>query len=214
VNDVLIGLAAVAIGALFCLRGYVAMRTIIPLWALFGGFMFGAGLVASVGDDGFLRSAAAWIVGIAVGLLFASVAYLYFEVSVVVAMATAGFALGTGLLTALGVRWSWLVVLGGLAAGVLLALLAIASDLPAFLLIALTVLGGATTIVFGLMLLVGTLQTDELDDASTTELVDASWWWYAVYLAAVIAGFIAQSRLTASLRTSPRDQWAGARHAR
>lgn len=208
-NDVLIGLSAVAIGAVFCLRGYVAMRTIIPLWALFGGFMFGAGLVASIGNDGFLRSVAAWMVGLVVGALFASVAYLYFEVSVVVAMGTAGFAIGTGLLTTIGVRWSWLVVLGGLVAGVLLALLAIASDLPAFLLIALTVLGGATTVVFGLMLLAGTLQTDDLDDASTTELVDASWWWYVIYLAAVTIGFVEQSRLQSALRTSPREQWSG-----
>lgn len=209
-NDALLGLFAVAIGALFCFRGYAAMRTIIPLWALFGGFMLGAGLVAGVGDENFLRSALAWIVGLAVGLLFAAFAYLYFEVSVVLAMGTAGFALGSGLLTALGVSWSWLVVLGGLAAGVLLAFLAIVADLPALLLIVVTVLGGATAVVFGLMLLFGTLETEQLDDASTTELVDASWWWYAIYGATVLAGLVTQSRLVASLRVPPREQWLGA----
>lgn len=212
-NDVVIGVAAVVVGAVFCLRGYVAMRTIIPLWALFGGFMLGAGLVAGAGGDGFLRSVLAWVVGAAVGLLFASVAYLWFEVSVIVAMATAGFAIGTGLLTALGVRWSWLVVLGGLAVGVLLAVVAIGSDLPAMLLVLLTVLGGASTVVFGLMLLAGTLGTDDLDEAATTELVDASWWWYAVYAAVAVVGLVAQLRHPALLRTAPRDQWARRRAA-
>lgn len=207
-NDVVIGVAAVVVGAVFCLRGYVAMRTIIPLWALFGGFMLGAGLVAGAGGDGFLQSVLAWVVGAAVGVVFASVAYLWFEVSVIVAMATAGFAIGTGLLTALGVRWSWLVVLGGLVVGVLLAVIAIGSDLPAMLLVILTVLGGASTVVFGLMLLAGTIDTDDLDEAATTELVDASWWWYATYVAVAVVGLVAQLRHPSLLHTAPRDQWA------
>jgi len=211
-NDVLLGLAAIAIGALFTARGYIAMRQIIPLWALFSGFMLGAGLVSSVNDDGFLRSVASWIVGLAVGLVFAAFAYLYFEVSVVLAMGTVGFALGSSVLSALGVRWSWLVVLGGLVAGVLLAIAAIRTNMPALLLIVLTVLGGASVVVFGLMLLFGTVDTRELDDATTTDHLGASGWWYAVYLAIVVAGFVAQAR-DVSARHSPREQWAGAAQA-
>jgi len=44
---------------------------------------------------------------LAVAILFGLIAYLYYEVAVVLAMAAIGFALGTGLMVALGVRWSW-----------------------------------------------------------------------------------------------------------
>jgi len=207
-NDVLVGLAAIAIGLLFCLRGYVAMRLIIPVWAFFAGFMLGAGLVAGLGDEGFLRSAAAWLTGLAIGLLFAAIAYLYFVVSIVLAMGTVGFALGTAALTALDVTWSWVVVLGGLAAGVLLAVLAIATDLPAVVLIVLTAFGGASVAVFGLMLILGAVQTGDLDSEAATRTADDDWWWYAISLVLAITGVVVQSRIAASLRASARDLWS------
>lgn len=207
-SDALVGLAAIAIGLAFCLRGYVAMRVVIPLWAFFGGFMFGAGLGAGAGDEGFLRSAAAWLVGLAIGLVFAAIAYLFFEVSIVLAMGTVGFALGTAALTALDVTWSWVVVLGGIAAGVLLAVLAIAADLPAIVLIVLTAFGGASVAVFGLMLLVGAVQTGDLDSGATTRNADDDWWWYAMYVALAVTGLVVQARIAATLRSSAREQWS------
>jgi hypothetical protein len=207
-NDVLVGLAAIAIGLLFCFRGYVAMRLIIPVWAFFAGFMLGAGLVAGVGDEGFLQSAAAWLTGLAIGLLFAAIAYLYFVVSIVLAMGTVGFALGTAALTALDVTWSWVVVLGGLAAGVLLAVVAIATDLPAVVLIVLTAFGGASVAVFGLMLILGVVQTGELDSEAATRTADDDWWWYAISLVLAVGGVVVQSRIAASLRASARDLWS------
>ena len=31
-NDVILGILAIAIGALFALRGYLTMRVVIPIW--------------------------------------------------------------------------------------------------------------------------------------------------------------------------------------
>ncbi len=50
-------------------------------------------------------------------LLFGLLAYLYYEVSVVLAMSAIGFALGTSLMVAIGVTWSWLIVVIGVIAG-------------------------------------------------------------------------------------------------
>jgi hypothetical protein len=106
------------------------------------------------------------------------------------------------------------VVLGGIAAGVLLAILAIAADLPAVVLIVLTGFGGASVAVFGLMLLVGAIQTGELDSTAATRTADDDWWWYAIYFALAVTGLIVQSRIAATLRASARDQWsAGGRPA-
>jgi hypothetical protein len=190
VNDVLVALLAIAAGALFCFRGYLAMRIVIPIWGGFAGFMLGAGIVAT-GDAGFLRTGLAWIVGIAVGLLFAALAYLYYELSVVIGMAAIGFAIGSSLMVALGVDWNWVIVLVGLLVAVLLAAVA-----------------GASAIVFGIMLLVGTLQSSELEQGSVTERLGDDWWWFAIYLGLVVTGVIAQVSATDRIRASLRDSWS------
>lgn len=207
-QDVILGLLAIAVGAMFCFRGYLAMRLIIPIWGGFAGFMLGAGLVASVEDAGFLRSVVAWVVGIALALIFAGFAYLYFEVSVAIAMAGIGFALGTGVMVAIGVTWSWLIVLVGVAAGILLAGFAIVGDLPMVLLTVLTAFAGSTAVVGGIMLLAGVVETDEFESVATTKRLDDDWWWYAIYVVVAVAGIIAQFSDTDRGRGTARESWA------
>ncbi|HYN32535.1 MAG TPA: DUF4203 domain-containing protein, partial [Ilumatobacteraceae bacterium] len=127
-SDITVGVIAILTGAVFCFRGYLAMRIIIPLWGAFAGFMLGAGIVA--GADGFLGSALGWIVGIVLAVVFGLLAYLYYEVAVLLGMMAIGFTLGASLMVALGVTWSWLIVLSGVALAVVLAFVALAADLP------------------------------------------------------------------------------------
>jgi hypothetical protein len=208
-QDVIVGLLAIAVGALFCFRGYLAMRIIIPIWGGFAGFMLGAGLVASFEDAGFLRSAVAWVVGIAVALLFAVCAYLYYEISVAIAMAAIGFTLGTSIMVALGVTWSWVIILVGVFLAIVLAIIAIGGDVPMLLLTFLTALAGASTIVAGAMLLTGAVNTNEFESVSTTERLDDDWWWYVIYAVLAVAGIVAQladrNRRVGSVRESWRD---------
>lgn len=207
-EDVVIGLLAIAAGTLLCLRGYLAMRIIISIWGAFAGFLFGAGVVDSITGDGFLRTIIGWMVGLGVASLFAALAYLYFEVSVLLGMGAIGFALGTSVMAALGVSWSWLVVLAGVAAGALLAIVALVTDLPTIILVVLTATGGASTTVFGAMLLVGTVDSTAFESAATTDHLDVGWWWYAAYLALVAVGLVAQLRSAEALRQSIREQWS------
>jgi len=208
VSDVLFGVLAVLVGLLFCLRGYLAMRFVIPIWGAFAGFMLGAGLVASFANEGFLTSVLAWVVGAALGVLFALFAYLYYEVSVLVAMGAIGFALGSSVMVALGVTWSWLIVLVGVALSIVLAVIAIVADMPMAILTVLTAFGGASVTVAGIMLLFGVLSVSDFDSVTTTQTLDDDWWWYAIYLGLAIFGMIAQLRSTSSLRASLREAWA------
>ena len=79
-QDVVVGLLAIAVGALFAFRGYFAMRLIIPIWGVFAGFMLGAGLVSSASNDGFLRSVLGWVIGVVLAALFALAAPRAFHV--------------------------------------------------------------------------------------------------------------------------------------
>ncbi len=206
-EDVIVGLLAIAIGALFCFRGWLMLRIIIPIWGAFAGFVLGAGLVANIGNEGFLSSVLGWIVGVVVAVVFGLIAYLYYEVSVVIAMAAIGFSISTSVLVALGITWSWLTILSGVALGVILALVAILGNLPMVILTVLSAAAGASTIVGGLMLMFGVVDTSQFSSAATTEALDIDWWWYGIYIGLAVAGIIAQVRLVDRLTGSMRDSW-------
>jgi hypothetical protein len=207
-NDVVLGLVAILIGTVFCFRGYFAMRIIIPIWGAFAGFVLGAGLV-SVGDGEFLSTVLSWIVGLAVALVFGLIAYLYYEVAVFIGMTSIGFVLGTTVMAALGVTWSWLVILVGVITAAVLALIAIVGDMPMVLLTLLTALAGASAITGGLMLMFGVIDTEGFDSSVTTESATDDWWWYAIYAALVIAGIISQLRENDLQQASLRAAWSG-----
>lgn len=205
-NDIVVGIIALLTGAVFCFRGYLAMRLVIPIWGAFAGFLLGAGLVS--GDAGFLGNALGWLVGLGLAIVFGAIAYLYYEVAVIIGMTAIGFALGTSLMVALGVTWSWVIVLSGVVLAVVLALVAIAGDLPMVLLTVLTALAGASTIVAGLMLLFGVVDVEDFDIGTTTEYVADDWWWFVIYGGLVVAGLIAQFTDVDRRRESLRQAWA------
>ena len=205
-NDIVVGTIALLTGAVFCFRGYLAMRVVIPLWGAFAGFMLGAGLVS--GDAGFLGNALGWLVGFGLAIVFGVIAYLYYAVSVVIGMMGIGFVLGTSLMVALGVSWSWLIVLSGVVLAVVLAFVAIAGDLPMVLLTVLTALAGASAIVAGLMLFVGTFDADDFSIGQTTEYVADDWWWFVIYGGLVVGGIIAQFTDVDRRRETLREAWS------
>ncbi|WFR71461.1 DUF4203 domain-containing protein [Prescottella defluvii] len=205
-SDIVIGILAIVVGAVFCFRGVPAMRFVIALWGAFAGLNLGAGLVSAITGDSYLGTALGWMAGLLVAVLFSVLAYLYYAVAVTLMMASVGFALGTAATVAVGVTWDWVIVTVGVILGVALAVLTLAVDLPAALLVVVSVLGGAVAIVGGAMLLTGVLDTADFDDTSITETVGDGWWWYALYLVLVVAGVIAQLRMLGRER-SLRDQW-------
>lgn len=205
-SDVVIGLVTLLVGAVFCFRGYLAMRVVIPIWGAFAGFMLGAGIAS--GSDGFLGSAFGWILAIALGIVFGLIAYLYYSVAVIIAMTAIGFVLGASVLVAFGVTWNWVIVLGGVTLAVILSFIAIAGDVPMLLLTVLTATAGASTIVAGLMLLFGVVELDDYDLAATTKFAADDWWWYVIYGGLVVAGIIAQLSDTDRRRASLREAWA------
>jgi hypothetical protein len=207
VQDVGIGFVAVLIGALLCFRGYAALRVVIALWGALAGFVLGAGLVSGITGEGFLGSLLAWGVGVGVALLFGVLAYLYYAISVVIGMGAIGFTLGATGMIALGVTWSWVVVLVGLAVGILLAALAIVGDLPLVILAVLGAFAGASTVIGGLLLIAGVIDRQDLATTETTESLVLGWWWTVGYLALGITGVLVQLRSAEARRGTLRDSW-------
>ena len=107
-------------------------------------------------------------------------------------MGAIGFSLGTTLMVVLGVTWSWLIVLVGLLVGVALAALAIVGDLPLLVLAVLGAFAGASVTITGLLLLGGTLGSDDLAATSTTTGFELGTFWTIAYLLLAVAGLSAQ----------------------
>ena len=206
-NDILIGSFIVLVGALFCFRGYLAMRFVIPIWGGFTGFMLGAGLVASFTDDGFLATLLGWGVGLGVGILFALLAYFFYEIAVLLAMGSIGFTLTATVMTGLGITWNWLIVLAGVAVGAVMAFIAIAGDMPMVLLTILTASAGAGAIVAGLFLILGKVDLTDFENPEITQTLVIETWWYWLYLALFIMGILFQMRSTLDMRASLREAW-------
>ena len=208
-TDIIVGIIAVLVGALLCFRGYLAMRALISVWGAFIGFLLGAGLVAGITHSGFLSAVIGWVVGIVLAIVFGVLAYLFYQVAVVLGMAAIGFTLGTSLMAAFHIQWSWVTVLVGIAAGLVLAVIAIAGDLPAVLLAVLTALAGASVVVFGVMLLVGTINSTEFTTGELTAKLNANWVWYAAYVVLAVVGIIVQGTHLNRAKRSMRQQWYG-----
>lgn len=193
-NDIVLGIAAIVVGLFLCVAGAVALRFVIAVWGAFVGFNLGAGLVAHFWDTGFLSSATGWVAGLVLAILFASIAYLYYAVAILLVTISIGFALGSAAMGALGIEWSWLVILVAVLAGAALGFVAIIANLPHVVLVILSALGGSSAVVTGTMLVTGVLESADFDTAAVTEGIDRDWFWYALYLALVLFGVLAQTR--------------------
>ncbi len=190
----ILGIAAIIVGLLFCIAGAIALRFVISLWGAFVGFNLGAGIVAHFWDTGYLSTATGWVVGLVLAIGFAVIAYLYYAVAVLLATTSIGFALGAAFMGAVGVDWNWLVIVVAVLVGALLGFVAIVANLPRMLLVVLSSLGGASATVTGIMLVTGTLDSADFEHSYVTEAIDQQWYWYALYFALAIAGAVIQSR--------------------
>ena len=206
-DTIVVGIIAVLIGALLCFRGYVTMRLIISLFGAFVGFLLGAGLVAGVTDSSFGQLALSWLVGIIGAVLFGVLAYFSYQVAVVIGMAAIGFTIGTTVMAAVGVGSQAATVAVGLVAGALLAVIAIATDLPAVILVVLTALAGASVTVAGVMVIAGTIGINRMTAEGVSAEMSRGWWWYVLYGGLALLGIIAQLRAQSRGSRTMRQQW-------
>jgi hypothetical protein len=211
--DIVLGLFAILAGGVMLFAGQFVLRLILPIWGFFAGFAFGAGLFAELADERLLGTVLGWVTGFVFAIIFAVLAYLYYAVAVVLAMAAFGFAIGAGLISALGIDWNWVGVLVGLVVGAVLGLLAVVGNMPMIVLAVASSIAGAVSIVGGLMLLFGTLNSADLTRSSFNSALHSGWFWYALLLVLALIGIVAQTRQRLVMRRSINEVWYAERSA-
>ena len=205
--DIILGILAIIAGGVMLFAGQFVLRLVIPIWGFLAGFAAGAGLVAGLADERFLGTVLGWLLGRVFGLVFAVLAYLYYYIAVTLAMGAFGFAIGSGLVVALGIDWNWLAVLVGLVLGVVIGLVSIFANMPMIVLVVFSSFAGAVGVVGGLMLLVGSLNSADFTTGDVTNTVQDSWAWSLLLLVLALAGIFSQARQRVAMRRTVHETW-------
>jgi hypothetical protein len=205
--DILLGLLAIIAGVAMLVAGRFALRLVLPFWGFFVGFAFGAGLVADLADERFLGTVLGWVLGLVFAVVFAVLAYASYYVAVVLAMGAFGFAIGSGLVVAIGIDWNWLAVVVGLVVGVIIGLVSVFANMPMIVLVVLSSFAGAVGVVGGLMLLVGSLNSANFTRGDFTNTVHDSWAWALLVLVLALGGIAVQATQRVTTPRTVHEVW-------
>jgi hypothetical protein len=211
-DDLIVGSLALILGLAVCFAGLQVFMVTLPIWGFIAGFFVGAAGWEALVGDGFLRTVTGWIIGLAVGAVFALLSYFFWYVGAIIAAGSTGALLGSGLMAALNVDADWLVFIVSAIGAVLVAILAIILVLPAFIVVVNTALLGAMATVAGAMLVLNRVEIDDLRYGSTWAMIEESWFWLVVWMFVAAAGLIAQIRWMSDFRL-PEDRWTRAQMA-
>ncbi|MCG2803346.1 MAG: DUF4203 domain-containing protein, partial [Cellulomonas sp.] len=132
--ELVVGLLAVLVGTLLCFRGYAAMRLVIGLFGAWVGFVVGARLVADAAGGSALAGVPGWVGALVGAFVLGLLAYLSYQVAVVLGFAAFGYTVAASAMSGLGVQTGWVVQAVAVAAGIGLGVLAIRGNLPAVVL--------------------------------------------------------------------------------
>lgn len=143
------------IGLAMLVYGYRWFRILLPFWAFFVGFSAVTAVVSGIFGQNFFSTVLACIPGLLLGLIFAVLSFVGWSLVVLIWAGSVGFALGSGLISALGAN-GWLIVfLFGLAGAIAFIVLASRAELKKYLPIFLTACAGATMVLSAVLLLFG-----------------------------------------------------------
>jgi len=196
-----IGLLGLLVGLGFVFYGFGLFLILLPIWAFFFGFLFGAGAVTALFGDGFLSTATGWVIGFGVGVLFAILSYLFYWFAVVFIGASVGYTMGLGLLAWLGNGGGNLAgFIFGLVGALIVAGIVVVLRVPKYLIILLTAVAGAFAAVAGLALIFNRLTLAQLDTGSFGAfhaVQDLNWIWPLAAVVLAVVGIVYQMRMTA-----------------
>ena len=168
----------------------------LPIWGFFAGFWLGAQTTSLLFGAGFLATTTGWVVGFVAGLVFALLSYFFYLFGVALIAAAAGAALVSGFLGLFGLGSGFIALILALIGAVVLAGVTIIFNLQKYVIIWLTAVGGANSVILSVLLLFGRLSIDDLSTAGSAirPVLQDSWFWVIVWIVLAIIGIVFQIR--------------------
>ena len=216
--EILVGIVLALVGLAVCFFGLRFWFILLPVFGAVTGFFVGAGVMQDVFGTGFLSTATSWIVGIVVAVVFALLAWYVWYAGAIIMAGAVGASLFTGILHAINNQpWGLVAFVVALIGAVIFAVGALMLNLPIYIVIVNSAIGGASLAIAGLLTLLGTITTVELANGVTFAVVDEtsrglSWLWVLAWIVLVIAGIYYQLRSVNEARL-PEQRWVPARAA-
>jgi hypothetical protein len=195
--QLLMAILAVVIGLAFAFGGWRFFLLLLPLWGFFIGFSLATEGMRALTGDGTFATVTGWVVGLVVALVFAGLAYLFYYAAVAIFAGTVGYTIGAAAWGIIGNEQGVIAFVIGLVVGVVLAIAVLALNVPRYLVIVLTGLGGAAAIVAGWFLLIGKVPADNVTWWQVGQLIKDSWFYLVVWALIAAAGILAQLRAPA-----------------
>jgi hypothetical protein len=161
------------------------------------GLSIGGAIISDANGSAFLNTFLGIFVGFVLGLVFAVIAYLYYYVAVVVMAGGLGYWAGSGFVLLLGFNPGMLSAVIGIAVGIFIGLLAILSNAPKYVLIALTAIAGSAATIGGILLLFNQIPLATYSYTTAHVAISNSFVWTVAALALLILGMVSQIRTTA-----------------
>ena len=202
-NDAVIGLIAILVGLLACLAGYAVFRVVLPILGFFVGLGLGAQLAARILNEQYLSSPLAWVIAIVIGLVIATIAFLWWYVSVALTIGGLGYAIGYGGAVGLGVGNPTGLVIAGLVVAVVFALAALLLKVPILIVILVTAFWGASALIGGVLIMLNRIEPGQLRNGTVDVVLHSTPLWLAVWVGLGIIGVLVQ------WFTTPREEQPG-----
>lgn len=190
-NEAVIGILAILIGLVACLAGYIVFRFVLPILGFLIGIGLGAQLAASLFDQPYLATPLSWIIAIAVGLVVATIAFVWWYVSVALTIGGLGYAIGYGAAIGLGLTVTNAII-AGVVLAVVFALAAIILRVPIGVVIVVTAFWGASALIGGVLILLGRIEPNQLRNGTVDVVINASPLLLAVWIGLGIVGVLVQ----------------------
>jgi len=204
--DILIGILLILAGIALATTGLRVFLLLLPAFAFISGFFLGAALISSAMGEGFLSTVLGWIIGLVIGLLFAFLSYAYWYIGAILGSASVAASLAVVILGLIGIETSWIVWVVALIAAVAGAMVALVLQLPIYLVVVQTAIGGALALILGLLLLFNQVDLEGLHWGAARGAISDSWLWWLV--AVVIAAVGISMQLTRMRDVAlPSERW-------
>jgi hypothetical protein len=194
--QLIIAIVALLIGAALCLGGWRFFLLLLPIWGFVVGFNVGTDAVSAIFGDGTFATVTSWLVGLILALVFAIFSYLYYYLAVAVLAGAVGYAIGAGAWGLIGNDYGLVAFVIGIAVGVVVAVAALVLNVPKYLVIVLTSIGGAATVLAGWFILIGKVPEDAIQWTQIGALIKDSWFYLIVFIAIAAVGIVVQMATT------------------
>ena len=169
----LVGIILALIGLAVCFFGLRFWFILLPVFGAVTGFFVGARVMQDIFGTGFLSTTTSWIVGIIMAIVFALLSYFIWYAGAIIMAGAVGASLFSGVLHALFTNpWGWVLFIVALIGAIIFAVGALILNLPIYIVIVNSALGGAALAIAGLLTIFGTIEVEELANGAALAVVE------------------------------------------